>query len=121
MHREFHFAEPYHFGKFLLAVDGYFTAVVFLMVMDKSSRLDKHTACPANRVQDTAFVWLDHLDNKLNQRCGCIELTAALPFQTVKLAEKVFIYISEDVTFYIHGNLENILSSAISRSLSSRV
>jgi len=46
--------------------------------------------------------WLDDVHNKLNNGCGCEELTATTAFGHCKLAQEVFVDPAEDISFYVH-------------------
>ncbi|GBE37540.1 hypothetical protein BMS3Bbin08_00130 [bacterium BMS3Bbin08] len=72
------------------------------MSFDKLCTLYKHSTRAACRVEDAAVIRLYHLNDELDDRSGCEELTAPLSLAHGELAEKVFVNPPEHIPFDIH-------------------
>ena len=78
------------------------------MSFDKLCALNKHSARAACRVEDAAMIRLNHLNDELDNRCGCEKLSAPLSLAHGEFAEKVFINLPEHVPFDIHWESDTI-------------
>lgn len=93
-----------------LAVDGYLAAdswadLGFLAVtvaggmgLNEFGGLDEHTARAAARVEDTAFVRFEHLDEGSDDALGRVELSAEFAFSGGELSEEVFVHPAKNIT-----------------------
>ena len=78
-----------------------FLAVLF----NELRRLHEHTTRATGRVKDRATVGLDNLYHEANDRAGCKELAAALTFGERKLAEEIFVDLTEHIAGGIIGDV----------------
>ena len=105
MHGEVHLAEPDGLCGPLNPVDADVTVPVLLVVVDKLSTLDKHTARATRRVQNPSLKRFDNLNDQLNERGRCEELAAPLAFRHCEVAEEILVDFTEGIAFDIHRNL----------------
>ena len=76
-----------------------------LASLDELGTLHIHTARTARMIDDPPMMRFNNFDNQLHQCCRRKELPASLTFRSSKVAEEVFIDLSELVTFDIHRDL----------------
>jgi len=82
---------------FFLSVDGDGVGGVALMGADEALGLDEEAAAAHRRVVHAAVVRLEHGDDEADDGFGGEVLAAAFAFGEGKAAEKVFVYVAEDV------------------------
>src|SRR4030042_7195414 len=102
MHGKIHLAKPYCFSHFFLTIDHYLRTWSFLMPFDKFGALNKHATRTTGRVINPPVKWLYDINNKLASGCRSKKLSSSLSLRHGKLAEKVFINLSENISLNIH-------------------
>ena len=106
MHSQVHFAQPDRLSNTLNPVKADIPLIsILLVVVNKFSTLDKHTAGATGGIKNTSMKGLEDLDNEFNEGGRREELTPTLTFTHSEVTEKVLIDLSESIAFNIHRNL----------------
>ncbi|CEF49218.1 unnamed protein product [uncultured bacterium] len=100
-----------------LSEDRDFFVWVVLVSLNEVGTLDKHTTRPAGRIEDAPVIWLNDVDDQLDQPCWREELAALLPLCAGEIAQEVFVNLAEGVPFGIHRNLRERLEQRDERGV----